>query len=163
VNNAGLTGGGAFLGGDPETLDRFYRINVRGPFLLTQLVAPIMVDTGGGTIVNISSGAAIPPAAPTPGGVNQARAGAGVVYGMSKAALDRFSAGIAVDLVDKGIAVITIHPGYTITERSRGADPSRGEKPETTGKAVAFLCRDAMAYTGRIFRSREVVDQNGLE
>ncbi len=175
VNNAGVMGGGAaFLGGDPGILDHFYRTNVRAPYVLAQLAAAKMATTGGGAIINISSGAARvpPPPAPRPEGERGAARGAGPsglgpVYGISKAALDRFGTGVASELASKNIAVITVYPGFTITERVArtlrpGSDTSRAERPETTAKAVAFLCRDPMAYTGQIVTSREIVDKNRL-
>jgi NAD(P)-dependent dehydrogenase (short-subunit alcohol dehydrogenase family) len=174
VNNAGVMGGGAaFLGGDPGILDHFYRTNVRAPYVLSQVVGARMAEAGRGVIVNISSGAARAPAPPSgsaaAGGANRGAgpAGLGPVYGVSKAALDRLGTGIAGELAQKNIAVITIYPGFTITERVArtlppGADTSRAERPETTAKAVAFLCRDPMQHTGRILSAREVVDQNGL-
>ncbi len=178
VNNAGVMGGGApFLGGDPGLLDHFYRTNVRAPYVISQIVGAKMAEqSGGGVIINISSGAARLPAAPPPqaspagggrGGQMAGPRGLGTVYGLSKAAIDRFGAGIAAELREKAIAVITIYPGFTLTERVArtlppGADTSFAERPETTAKAVAFLCRDPMPYTGRIVNSREIVDQNEL-
>jgi NAD(P)-dependent dehydrogenase (short-subunit alcohol dehydrogenase family) len=170
VNNAGLTGGQPFLNGTPDVFDLYMRVNLRGPFVLSQLVAPHMVEAGGGVIVNISSGGGAMPAPPTPETAGRrSGGGGGPVYGMTKAALDRFSAGIASDLYKSNIAVITIYPGFTITERNAlvgtsdpNRDMSRAEKPETTAKAVAFLLRDPMANTGRGFTSKDVVEQNGL-
>jgi NAD(P)-dependent dehydrogenase (short-subunit alcohol dehydrogenase family) len=93
--------------------------------------------------------------------------GFATVYGATKAALDRFGAGIAPELREKSIAVITIYPGMVLTERMArmlppGADTSRMERPETTAKAVAFLCRDSMPHAGCILIAREVVEQNDL-
>jgi len=169
VNNAGVITSGPFLGGDPDLLDSFYATNVRGPYILAQLAAPLMAQNGGGIIVNISSGSARNPSPPQPGVSPGPRPnGAGVIYGMTKAALDRMGAGLAVELSDMNIAVLQIYPGFTITERNSrqpprpGQDLSRAERPETTAKAVAFLCRDAMAHSGRTFASRDVVEQNRL-
>ena len=169
VNNAGVITSGPFLGGEPDVLDRFYATNIRGPYLLSQLAAPLMAQNGGGVIVNISSGSARSPGPPQPGvPVGPRPNGAGVVYGMTKAALDRMGAGLALELADKNIAVFQIYPGFTITERNSrqaprpGQDLSRAERPETTAKAVAFLCRDPMLHSGRTFVSREVVEQNAL-
>ena len=83
-----------------------------------------------------------------------------------RAALDRFTAGVAPELREKNIAIISIYPGMTMTERFArmmpGMDASRLERPETTAKAVAFLCRDPMPYTGQIVVAREIVDKNNL-
>ena len=165
VNNAGaLGGGGPYLGGNPNLLDLFYRTNLRAPYVLSQMVGPKMADGGGGVIFNISSGLARipdPAASQAPG-----RRGPGAVYGASKAALDRFAAGVAPELREGNIAIINIYPGFTLTERlarmMQGADTSRMERPETTAKAVAFLSLDPMPHTGRILTARDVVNQHHL-
>ena len=122
---------------------------------------------GGGAIFNISSGLARRP--PPPGDEQQgARRGPpGSVYGASKAALDRWAAGVAAELAQQGIAIVNIYPGFTLTERmarmvAEGMDSSRMERPETTARALAFMCRDPMAYTGQIVVARELADAEGL-
>ncbi len=184
VNNAGvLGGGGAFLGGDPAILEHFYRTNVRAPYVLSQVIGEKMAERGGGVIFNISSGLARMPGATTGHSGGQALAGGGhgqmggggqgrmggagnTVYGLTKAALDRFTAGVAPELREKNIAIISIYPGMTMTERFArmmpGIDASRLERPETTAKAVAFLSRDPMPYTGQVVVAREIVDKNNL-
>ena len=164
VNNAGMLGGGGpFLGGDPALLDAFYRTNLRAPYVLAQLAGGKMAEQGGGVIFNISSGLA---RMPGPNGQGGRRGGPGVVYGTSKAALDRFAAGVAAELREKNIAITNIYPGFTLTERlarmMKDADTSRMERPETTAKAVAFLSRDPMPHTGRIVVARELADEHGL-
>ena len=164
VNNAGaLGGGGPFLGGDPALLDFFYRTNLRAPYVLSQIVGSNMAEAGGGVIFNISSGLARIPGA---GQGGRRPGGPGVVYGTSKAALDRFASGVAPELQERNIAMINIYPGFTLTERlarrMQGADTSRMERPETTAKAVAFLCRDPMPHTGLMVVAREVFDKNHL-
>ncbi len=69
VNNAGITGmpGTEFWGGTPDALDAYYRTNLRAPFVITQLVGPIMEKHGGGAVFNISSGGASSPPPPEPG------------------------------------------------------------------------------------------------
>lgn len=165
VNNAGaLGGGGPFLGGEPALLDFFYRTNLRAPYVLSQIVGSKMAEGGGGVIFNISSGLARIPG-PAQGG--RRPGGPGVVYGTSKAALDRFASGVAPELQKQNIAIINIYPGFTLTERlarrMQGTDTSRMERPETTAKAVAFLCRNPMPHTGMIVVAREVFDKNNLE
>lgn len=213
VNNAGILGaGGPFLDGDPELLDRFYRTNLRAPYVLTQIVGQEMASAGGGIIFNISSGLARMPNLPdsrpdsvTPAGgashgggmpaahggfgvgsphggfgmggahggssmspsAGGGRRGASAVYGATKAALDRFAAGVAPELQDRNIAIITIYPGMTITERMMrnlptGTDTSRMEQPETTAKAISYLCGNPMSYTGQVVVARELVEEHKL-
>jgi len=167
INNAALAGlagpGKPFLESDPDLLDSFYRTNVRAPYLISSRIGAVMANAGGGAIVNISSRMGrLPGPTPTPqrsgGEVNMG-------YGISKAALDRFSAAIAVELFRFKIAVFGVYPGLTMLERLAGhtqLDLSGAESPEVTAKAVSFLCRDPMTHTGQFFIPREVVRQNGL-
>ncbi len=168
VNNAARmgSGGGDFWTGTPDTLDDYYRTNLRAPYAIAQAVARRMAAHGGGTIINISSGGANLPPPPSPGWI--APAGAIFVgYGMTKAAMNRWVAGVAGELLQHNVAILALDPGLTVTERNiaaprPGADYSTAETPETTGRAVAFLCRNGLAYTGQVLVSRDVVDQNGL-
>lgn len=93
----------------PEArLRLMFEVQVHAPLHLSQLVIPGMKARGGGWIVNLSSHAAIHP-----------RPGAGlpgsVVYGMCKAALERFSTGLASELHKDKIAVNAISPGLVAT------------------------------------------------
>ncbi len=167
VNNAAFVASSPILESDVADLDKSYRANVRAPFKLIQLVAPVMIAKGGGVIVNISSGAARNPPPPAEAPANRPRFQRGPEYGVSKAALDRLSTGIAEELGAQNVSVISLWPGFTLTERLQrrelpGIDKSTAESMDVTAKAVAFLCRDPMQHNGRVLVSREVVDQNGL-
>jgi NAD(P)-dependent dehydrogenase (short-subunit alcohol dehydrogenase family) len=169
VNNAVIVGPRRkFVGGDSEFLDLAYRVNVRGPYVLAQKVSEKMAANGGGTIVNISSGAARnaqPPKGPATAGELDSMDPS---YGITKAALDRMSTAYASELWASNVAVMSISPGLVITERIRQAairpnvDFSRAEPPEVIAKAVAFLCREGMSYTGRVLLARELVAENNL-
>ena len=169
VNNAGALGGAPqFLESEPDELDYFYRTNLRAPYVLAKIVGTKMAEQGHGVIFNISSGLARlpdPPGSPGAGNPRQF-GGPSTVYGMTKAALNRFAAGVAAELQEKNIAIININPGFTLTERlarlMKGRDTSRMERPETTAKAIAFLARDPMPYTGQIITARELADEHNL-
>ena len=155
VNNAGALGGAPrFLESKPDELDYFFRTNVRAPYVLAKIVGNKMAEQGHGVIFNISSGLARLPDPPgVQGGGNQRRfGGPSNVYGMTKAALNRFAAGVAAELQEKNIAIININPGFTLTERlariMKGADTSRMERPETTAKAIALLPRSIQPISG---------------
>jgi NAD(P)-dependent dehydrogenase (short-subunit alcohol dehydrogenase family) len=161
INNAALAGlagpGKPFLESGPELLDSFYRTNLRAPYLISSRVGAVMAKAGGGAIVNISSRMGrLPGPTPAP---RYSRGEVNMGYGISKAALDRFSAAIAGELFQYNIAVIGVYPGLTMLERLAG---SGAESPEVTAKAVSFLCRDPMKHTGRFFIPRDVVQENGL-
>jgi NAD(P)-dependent dehydrogenase (short-subunit alcohol dehydrogenase family) len=167
INNAALAGlagpGKPFIESGPELLDSFYRTNLRAPYLISSRIGAVMAKAGGGAIVNISSRMGrLPGPTPTP---RHAHGEVNMGYGISKAALDRFSAAIAAELFQYKIAVIGVYPGLTMLERIAShsqLDLSGAESPEVTAKAVSFLCRDPMTHTGCFFIPRDVVRQNGL-
>src|SRR5262249_36258100 len=84
-------------------------VQVYAPFHLAQLVLPAMQKKKQGWIINISSGAGIHPKPP------YTRRGGGTVYGMCKAALERFTTGLASEVQDDGIAVNVPSPGPVAT------------------------------------------------
>ena len=84
-------------------------VQVWAPFHLSQLVLPSMRERKQGWIVNISSGAGIHPKMP------YGRGRGGTVYGMCKAALERFTTGLASEVYDDNIAVNVVSPGLVDT------------------------------------------------
>ena len=86
--------------------------------------------------------------------------------GLQRNLLSRFK---ALDLFNemsvygKNIAVVAVDPGLTLTERLAanpppGMDMSRANSPDVTAKTVAFICRDPMAFTGRVYPAKAFVD-----
>ena len=167
VNNAGALGGQPkFLESEPDELDFFYRTNLREGGGRAKSVGVRRAEQGAAGLCNIRAVRARLPGAPGPAGAAQAGCGPSTVYGTTKAGLNRFAAGVAAELQEKNIAIININPGFTLTERlariMKDADTSRMERPETTAKAVAFLARDPMPYTGQIITARELADEHNL-
>ena len=78
-------------------------INVMGPYLCAKTVLPHMLDKGSGRIINVSSGVA---------DINLAGASA---YCASKAALERFTGTLAVEVADSGVVVTNFRPGIVDT------------------------------------------------
>ena len=151
------------LGGDAAFLDHAYRVNVRGPYRLVQRVSEVMAAQGGGTIVNITSGAARHPQPPVVAATTAELDSMDPSYGITKAALDRITTAYASELKAHHIAIVAVSPGLVITERIRQAairrnvDFSRAESPEVIASAVALICRDGMQYTGRVLAARDLV------
>jgi NAD(P)-dependent dehydrogenase (short-subunit alcohol dehydrogenase family) len=83
-------------------------VQVYAPFHLSQLVLPRMKQRRSGWILNVSSHAAIHPALDSGGR-------GGTVYGMCKAALERFTTGLAAEVREHGIGVNVISPGLIAT------------------------------------------------
>lgn len=107
VNNAGLAAGlDPVQDGDPDDWDRMIDTNVKGLLYVTRAVLKGMVARGRGHVINIGSIAGhetYPNAA---------------VYCASKAAVDRITNGMRLDLVGTGVKVSTVDPGMTETEFS---------------------------------------------
>lgn len=152
VNNAMAPTRGHFDETTVEMWDASMIANVRSLFLLAKLVVPPMAAQGGGSIINISSGGADHAAAPfMPPGF--------VTYAVAKAAMERFTSGLAPELRDRGITVNALRPGAVKTElatREMGDDFdwSGWSEPEAVVPAVAFLAAQiATDFTGRIVDS----------
>lgn len=88
-----------------DVWDAQMRVNVRAPYLLTVLAAPLMTARGGGSIVNITSLSGSTPA-------KESGAHEGLVhYGVSKAGLNRLTSYFAIELAEANIAVNGLSPG----------------------------------------------------
>ena len=108
VNNAAVTYFGRVQNFHQKRFDLMFRVQVEAPFALAQRVLPGMIARGQGAILNVSSHAALHPAIDVGGR-------GGTVYGMCKAALERFTTGLASEVYDQGIAVNVISPGLVAT------------------------------------------------
>jgi 3-oxoacyl-[acyl-carrier protein] reductase len=112
-----------------------------------------MAGGGGGSIINISSGAADPAVVGLPPGY--------LTYSVAKAALERFSTALAGELTPLGIAVNALRPGAVKTEMAvheLGADYdwSGWAEPEAVVPAVVFLAAQrGDGLTGRIVDSTQ--------
>lgn len=107
VNSAGLAAGFArFQDADPDDWDRMLTTNVQGVLSVTRALLDGMIARGSGHVVNIGSIA---------GRVAYPR---GAVYCASKAALDRITSGMRIDLLGTGVRVSTVDPGMVETEFS---------------------------------------------
>jgi NAD(P)-dependent dehydrogenase (short-subunit alcohol dehydrogenase family) len=108
VNNAGIAGVVSFLDMPVESFDKIIAVNLRGVFLCSQAAARRMVASGTkGAIVNIGSVTGIN------GLPNR------IAYGASKAAVHHMTKVMALDLVEHGIRVNCIAPGYIKTDLIR--------------------------------------------
>ncbi|MEV4179300.1 SDR family NAD(P)-dependent oxidoreductase [Nonomuraea sp. NPDC049709] len=160
VNNAAVT----YFTPVSDFTDRRYHlmfeVQVNAPFHLAQLVMPGMRERGEGWILNISSIAARHPTFP-PG----PHAGfGGTVYGMCKAALERFTTGLAAELYADNIAVNALSPNQvvptpgTLFHRLTTDDDPNAEPPTVMADAALALChRPAAELTGRIAYSQDLL------
>jgi citronellol/citronellal dehydrogenase len=145
---------------------RSFAVNVHGPFMLAKAVLPDMLERGSGAIVNISSGAAIGPGrGPYPG----AQARGGTMYGASKAALERFTQGLAEELYGSGISVTCVSPSQVVPTPGTvfhnlvdGIDDPRGEPPELMARAALLLVSEPLdQVTGRVTYSQQILKEFG--
>jgi len=116
VNNAGFADYSMIDDMTMETFDRTVEHYLRIPFVLTKAALPHMRQQGGGWIVNIGSVTGVAPIRP----YREYNKTAGdVIYASCKAALHRFTQGVAAELVDDNIAVNCVGPSTAI--RTPGA------------------------------------------
>ena len=166
VNNAALT---YFLPVKDYPMSRWMRswaVNFHAPFILSQLVLRDMVDRGNGSIVNISSGAAIGPGR---GPYPRASQGGGTCYGAEKAALERFSQGLAQEVYQYGISVTCVSPSQVVPTPGTiyhnlvsGMDDPRGEHPELMARSALLLATESLDnVTGRVAYSQQILKEFG--
>lgn len=130
VNNAGVGGFGGPLHTMPlENWDAVLNTNLRGIFYTVRAFAPLLISSGGGDIINISS---IAGKNPLPNGA---------AYAASKWGLNGLSYSIAEELRAHKIRVSVICPGSTNTELSPhpGKDPSKMLQADDVAHVVAML------------------------
>ena len=152
VNNAGIVDVSDRVENyTAERLQRMFSINVIGSFLCAREAVKRMSTSNGGaggTIVNMSSAAAYL------GSPNQY-----VDYAASKAAIDTFTKGLALEVADEGIRVNAVRPGLIYTDiHASGGEPGRVEKLEhmvpmkrggsadEIANAVLWLMSDESSY-----------------
>lgn len=135
--------------------DAMFGAGVRAHYHASQLVAPAMIRRGRGLIVNISFWAA------------QKHIG-NVAYGVSKAATDKLTADMAVELKPHGVTVVSLYPGLVRTEKIMQAaqflDLSNSESPEFIGRAIAALAADpdVLRHTGKVLVAAAVAKEYGF-
>ena len=169
VNNAGIGGYAPFLQMTLREWELNMDINLRAPFIACQAVAPIMIEQGGGSIINVSSHAANNVFSSTLGEDHEAGiAIIGQAYGASKAALERLTWGLAVELGPHNIAVNALKPLRPVaTEGFRfqrpDADFSTWATPDDMARATVYLAsQNASGLSGAIVTAEELVQRLGL-
>ena len=165
VNNAAVT---YFTRVEDFTAKRYalmFAVQVEASLHLAQLVLPGLREHGTGWILNISSGAARHPAIPP----NAWAGRGGTVYGMCKAALERFSTGLAAELYHENIAVNALSPSRVVptpgtvfhhltTYGSENAEPA-----SVMAEAALQLCSaEPKTRTGLVTYSQQLLTELGV-
>lgn len=151
INNAGISSRIAATPLHDVPLEAFRQVmevNVTGTFLCMKYAIPLMLETGGGAVVNLSS-------------INGERGSAGdPSYPTSKHAVRGLTKSAALTYADKGVRVNAIAPGVVKTEMTApifedeqttqwlmGVTPmKRFAEPEEIAKLAVFLCSDDASF-----------------
>ncbi len=152
-----------------EAWEQVIDIGTRSHWVASVLAAPLLLANGSGLIVNVSSSGAV-------------SYGHNVLYGVGKAAVDKMTADMAVDLAGAGVSVVSLWPGLVRTELlEMGAshdedgsylelpgegrlDLSGAESPRFLGRAVVALAEapDLEQRSGRAFASAALARELGF-
>ena len=147
VNNAGIAIFKPILDVSYEDWSRVLAVNLTGPFLCTQAAAPLMRDSGGGAIVNITS-------------ISGLRASTlRTAYGTSKAGLAHLTHQQAIELASLGIRVNAVAPGPVDTAMAKAVHTpeiraayhaaiplNRYGLESELAEAIFFLCSERASY-----------------
>jgi NAD(P)-dependent dehydrogenase (short-subunit alcohol dehydrogenase family) len=152
VNNAGIYPGPTTVATDEATFDEVYAVNVKAPFFLTAAIAPVMVQHGGGAIINLGSWIArlgIP---------------VGSLYSSTKGAIETLTRAWAAEFGPAGVRVNAISPGVIRTPPPGSADGA-GEHPAEAmmrgTPAGASGTADAIAHAAVYLASDEAAFVHG--
>lgn len=131
VNNAGVNSAARTLATtDVDTWNAVFAVNVTGPLALSRAVLPGMLQRGDGTIITVSSLAAI-----NPGPM------AGAAYSASKAAVTNLMGSLNAELRGQGIRACTVFPGEADTDILE----KRALVPDAAARATMMRAEDVAA------------------
>ena len=147
VNNAGIWNFPSILDVDERLMQSVIEVNIKGIVWCCQAFVPFMRAGGGGSIVNMSSGAAW---------TNSPNVG---IYPATKAAVESLSKTLALELGPDGIRSNAIGPGLIVSEgsaanyegerrsqRAQGVPMKRVGDPTDIADVVSFLCSNDSRY-----------------
>jgi citronellol/citronellal dehydrogenase len=168
VNNAALTYFIPVSDFPVAKWQRSFAVNFHGPFYMSKLVLSDMLAKKAGAIVNISSGAAIGPGR---GPYKEAtrRGRGGTLYGAEKAALERFTQGLAAEVYADGISVTCLSPSMVVATPGvlhhklvRSADDPNAEPESMMADAALLLATEPLdTITGRVTYSQQILKEFG--
>ena len=153
VNNASLLGPRVPIVEYPEEdWQGVIAVNLHGPFFVIKACLPLMIPTGGGSIINVSSGV---------GRIGKPRWGA---YAASKFALEGLTQVLAAELLPFHIRVNAVNPGGTRTGMRAAAypeeDPLTLPTPEQITPVFVYLASDeSRDVTGKSLEARDFMSR----
>lgn len=155
VNNAGIINRTSLHGTDPDKWQRLMDINLTGAFLGIRALSPLMAQTGGGAIINISSNAGV-------------SAHFDPAYTASKWGLRGLTRAAAMELAPQKIRVNSVCPGLVVTDLNVTATHlapmieatplRRSASVEEIAALVGYLCSDEAGF----ITGEDVVIDGGL-
>ena len=146
---------------------RAFAVDVHGPFMLAKEVLKDMIPRRSGAIINISSGAAIGPGR---GPYADKTVRGGTMYGAVKAALERFTQGLAQEVAQfDNITVAAVSPsrvvptpGTVYHKLVSGMDDPKGEPVTMMARAALLLASEpAQRVNGRVTYSQQILKEFG--
>lgn len=168
VNNAALTYFFPIKDYPTARWMRSWAVNFHAPFILSREVLDDMIPRGSGAIVNVSSGSAIGPGR-GPYDANTRHGYGGTCYGAEKAALERFTQGLAAEVWDAGVSVTCFSPSQVVPTAGtvhhklvRGMDDPNSEPTSIMAQAALLLAtkpRDKVS--GRVTYSQQILKEFG--
>lgn len=137
------------------------------PYTISQMVLPDMIARHSGAIVNISSGGAVGPGR---GPYKNFPVGS-TIYSSQKAALERFTQGLAMEVYQYGITVACVAPSlkviipateYVLKLKGLTLSMDKHESAEMTAKAVVLLASEPLdKVTGRVTYAQAILKEFG--
>ncbi|MBD0286230.1 MAG: SDR family NAD(P)-dependent oxidoreductase [Flavisolibacter sp.] len=155
IENGTFTWGNKFWEQPIWRWDKIFTIGVRTIFVNSKYAIEIMDTKTQGVIVNISFWAA------------QKYVG-NVIYGASKAAADKLTSDMAVELANSEIAIVSLYPGMVRTEAVLEAaaylDLSNSESPQFIGRVIAQLYLDPhlKEKSGKVYIAAALAKEYGI-
>jgi 3-oxoacyl-[acyl-carrier protein] reductase len=139
VNNAGvMTRPVPITQLEVKKWDYTIAVNLRGPFLVTKAVLPIMVEQKSGSIINVSST------------VGRGAYANFIAYATSKWGLEGFTQTLAAEVRSSNIRVNSVEPGYVATKLTG----YNGSQPDSVSDVFVYLASDeAIGITGKMLSS----------
>ena len=143
-----------------------FAVNILAPIILTKKVLPDMVERRSGAIVNISSPGAIGPGR---GSDTLRERVEPPVYGATKAAIERFTQGLAEEVYQYGISVTCVAPskgvatpGAVYQKLATSLEDPRREPMEMMTRAVLLLATEPLdKITGHVTYSQAILKEFG--
>lgn len=139
INNAGvMTRPVSITELEVKKWDYTIAVNLRGPFLVTQAVLPLMIKQKSGSIINVSSS------------IGRSAYANFIAYATSKWGLEGFTQTLAAEVRSYNIRANTVEPGYVATKLTGYT----GSKPESVTDVFVYLAsEEAKGITGKMLSS----------